>query len=214
LIYCFLRFRARSRAKLAIVVFVVLFAQHSTLRRATAQVSVQQSTPVNVVARPCKMLPVASKSSKETNKKSRGRLDDAGANTTSACLEVHFSALETQEYLQAYGRDQKWRMSGEHVAEDAWTFSRNLERAELLQYTKSDANTGRVNWTGGKAFLQVRTVELEGGFTRVQVIARFQGYGQSADRFAPPKESWPLDSNGSLESQLVSALESHLKAIH
>ena len=116
--------------------------------------------------------------------------------------------------LQTYVRDLNWKIVDEHIAEDSWTFLRNLERYELLSYTKSDADTVRVTWTSGKAFVQARTAQLQDGFTRVQISARFQGYGQSSDRFVPAKESWHLDSNGTLESQLLFALQTHVKSLH
>jgi hypothetical protein len=128
-------------------------------------------------------------------------------------LEVHSAALDILGFLQSFVRDERWGLTDEQNAEDAWTFVRSLGRDELLGYTKSDANPGRKTWTGGKAFIQVRTLELDGGLNRVQVSANFQGYGQSSDQFAPPRESWLLDSNGSLEARLVSALETHFKSI-
>jgi hypothetical protein len=139
-------------------------------------------------------------------------MPDEGADSAGACLEVRSTALEIQEYLQTYAREEKWNLSGEHVAEDAWTFSRKLEKEELLRYTKNDARTDRVNWTSGVAFIQVNTIELNDGFVRVQVSVRFQGYGQSLDRFAPPKEFWPLKSNATFENQLISVLEKHFKS--
>jgi hypothetical protein len=172
----------------------------------TAQVSARDWKPPNTATRPCKIVPDTSKPSKEAKKNRRKRLGDVDG-----CLEVRSTTLEVQEYLQAYGREQKWNLGDEHVAEDAWTFTRKLEREELLRYAQNDANTARVNWTSGVAFVQVKTAELEEGFVRVQIAARFQGYGQSLDRFAPQKEFWPLSSNGSLERQLISALEVHFK---
>lgn len=102
-------------------------------------------------------------------------------------------------------------MGDEHVAEDAWTFSRKLERDELLRFTRQEANAQAVNWTSGEAFVQVNTIELDDGFVRVQISVRFNGFGQSEDRFAPPKESWPLTSNFILEGQLISILGKHFK---
>jgi hypothetical protein len=71
-----------------------------------------------------------------------------------------------------------------------------------------------VNWTDGKAIVQVRTRELDGGFSRVEISARFQGSGQNVDRFAPPRDSWDLESNGALEKNLIAALEAHVKSLH
>ena len=172
----------------------------------SAEVSARAWKPRHIATRPCKIDPDTSKPSKESKKNRRKMLGDVDS-----CLELRSTTLEVQEYLQAYGREQKWNLGDEHVAEDAWTFTRKLEREELLRYAQNDANTARVNWTSGAAFVQVRTAELEEGFVRVQIAARFQGYGQRLDRFAPQKEFWPLSSNGSLEKQLISVLEMHFK---
>jgi hypothetical protein len=152
-----------------------------------------------------------SKPSKATRKSGKKNLGEANAETLRSCLEVHSTALEIQEFLQAHGRQEKWNLIEEQVGEDAWTFTRKLEKDELLQFTKRDANSDGVNWTSGVVFVQVKTAELAAGFVRAQVSARFRGYGQSQDRFAPPKESWPLSSNGGLENYLISVLEVHLK---
>jgi hypothetical protein len=208
----FLRPRTGFRWGVAIAILAAGIAQLSALRADTAEGSALLSPAVEAVARPCKNIPSNPKPSKGANKNGKKQLEDAGANTAGACLEIRSTALEIQEYLQAYGREQKWNLSDEHVAEDAWTFSRKLERDELLRYTKNDANTDRVKWTSGVAFVQVKTMELDEGFVRVQVSAHFQGYGESADRFAPPKEFWPMKSNTTLENQLISVLEAHFKS--
>jgi hypothetical protein len=127
---------------------------------------------------------------------------------------VHATSLDIQEYLQAYAREEKWNISDERVAEDTWTFVRILERKDLLSATKSDSSNSHVAWTSGKALVKVRTEELEGGFTRVSVSAGFVGYGQNADQFATQRYSWPLDSNGTLEAQFISALETHFRSLH
>lgn len=193
-------------SKFVLIPVVVGLAQLAAFSL-TARVSVLDWKPPNTAARPCRIVPDTSKPSKETKKNGKKRLRDVDG-----CLEVRSTTLEVQEYLQAYGREQRWNLGDEHVAEDAWTFSRKLERDELLRYVQKDANAERVNWTSGVAFVQVRTAELEEGFVRVQIAAHFQGYGQSLDRFAPQKEFWPLISNGSVEKQLISALELHFKS--
>lgn len=184
------------------------------VRSMPAQNSAKQSPPVAGVVRPCNILPVVPRSSKERHKNGHKNGNGPAVDVASSCLEVHAAALDIQEYLQAFARDQKWKITEEHIAEDAWTFFRNLNRDELIKTTKSDANTGRVTWTLGKAFVQVSTTELDGGFTRVQVFVRFEGYGRSSDGFAPPKEAWVLDSNGTLESQFISALDTHFNNLH
>ncbi len=195
----------------AIALLTLAFAALSVSRANTTR-DVTPGTPSgDSLARPCMNIATGSKPSKATRKTGKKNLGDTNAEASRSCLEVHSTALEIQEFLQAYGREGKWKLIEEQVGEDAWTFSRKLETDELLQFTKRDANSDGVNWTSGVAFVQVRTVELAGGFVRVQVSARYRGYGQSQDRFAPPKESWPLSSNGGLENHLISILEAHFK---
>jgi hypothetical protein len=201
----FVRLFLGVNSKFVLIPVVVGLAQLAGISL-TAQVSARDWKPPNTAARPCKIAPDTSKPSKEAKKNGKKRLGDVDG-----CLEVHSTTLEVQEYLQAYGREQKWNLGDEHVADDVWTFSRKLERDELLRYTQNDANSERVDWSSGLAFVQVKTAELVEGFVRVQIAARFQGYGQSLDRFAPQKEFWPLSSNGSVERQLISALEVHFK---
>ena len=181
-----------------------------------AQAAVQDNSSGKVMTRPCSMVPAAaaSKPSKRTSRNKRKNSGETVSIPPTRCLEVLSAGLDIQEYLQTYIRDQKWQLDDEHVAEDAWTFYRNLGKDELLSATKSDANNLRVTWTSGKAFFQVRTAELAGGFTRVSISASFQGYGENLDHFAPPRESWPLNSNGTLEAQLLYALDTHLKSLH
>ena len=181
------------------------------VRPITAQDSAQHNSYAGVV-RPCSITDVATKSSRGPSKSRKGPEEKTAAESKS-CIEVHSTALDIQEYLQAYVRDLNWKIADEHVAEDFWTFFRILEKDELLNTTRSDASSTRVTWTSGRAFVRVGTVELKDGFTRVQISARFEGYGQSSDQFAPPKESWTLNSSGTLESQLLSALETHFKTL-
>ena len=53
----------------------------------------------------------------------------------------------------------------------------------------------------------VQTSELLDGYTRVVLSARLDGYGQAEDQFAAQRESWPLSSNGTLESALAAAVK-------
>jgi hypothetical protein len=207
-----IRSLTRFGGRIAIALLVLAIAPLSAPLAKTTQSTAPQGPSVDGAVRPCKNIASGSKSSKARKKNGKKNRDDEGANSAETCLEMRSTALEIQEYLQTYGREEKWNLSGEHVAEDAWTFSRKLEKEELLRYTKNDANTDRVNWTSGVAFIQVNTIELNDGFVRVQVSVRFQGYGQSLDRFAPPKEFWPLKSNATFENQLISVLEKHFKS--
>jgi hypothetical protein len=176
--------------------------------------SPKHSPPTDADVRPCKVATATAKSRKETNRNKQKNVQDTPEAGTHACLEAHSTSLDIQEYLQAYTREQKWSIGDERVAEDNWTFTRILESKELLSATKNDSGNSHVTWTSGKALVKVRTEELEGGFTRVSISAGFVGYGQNPDQFATQKQSWPLDSNGALESQLISALETHFRSLH
>ena len=151
----------------------------------------------------------AARSTKGRKKNQEDRRTDAG----SACLELRFSPLDIQEYLQTYVREQQWKISREHVGEQALTFSRELNKDELLGHTKRDKEPDRIIWSGGSAFIQLQTTELEGGYTRAIVVARFQGYGVSEDKFAMPRQYWTFESNGTVEASLSAALEKHFNAL-
>jgi len=201
--------QARVGWEAAIALLILIFAPLSC---ATKTKGVAPGGPSgDSLARPCKNAATGLKSSRATRKAGKQKLDDANAETWRSCLEIHSTVLEIQEFLQAYGREEKWNLIEEQVGEDMWTFTRKLERDELLQFTKRDANSDGVNWTSGVVFVQLKTAELAAGFVRVQVSARFRGYGQNPDRFAPPKESWPLSSSGGLENHLITVLEAHFK---
>lgn len=201
------RLWAESGRGISATMLFIMVASFGTIHAALAQSS---APPSSVVAtRPCTSSPAGSKRPKGANKSKKAGEDSGSAAST--CIEVHSTPLEVQEYLQARGREEKWSLMDEHVAEDAWTFTRKLEKDELLLFTKKDASSASVNWTSGAAFVQVMTTEVDAGFVRVQVSARFQGFGQNPDRFAPPKESWPLNSNTSLEHHLIAILETHFK---
>jgi hypothetical protein len=169
--------------------------------------------PTGTDVRPCNITTAAAKSRKETSRNKQKNVQDTPGPGTNACLEVRSTSLDIQEYLQAYAREQKWNIADERVADDTWTSVRILEKKDLLSTTKSNSSNFRVAWTSGKALVKVRAEELEGGFTRVSISAGFVGYGQNADQFATQRQSWPLDSNGTLESQLTSALETHFRSL-
>jgi hypothetical protein len=211
LLLFFRRLRPNGIRPIAIVTLIATGGSLSPIYAERKQGSTTSQNTVAVVARPCNSIPAGSKRKKGTNKTRNQRRDEEAGNTPSTCIEVRSTALDVQEYLQAQGREEKWNLDDEHVVEDAWTFSRKLGRDELLHFTKQDANAQPVNWTSGAAFVQVNTQELDDGFVRVQVSASFEGYGQGADRFAPPKETWPLSSNFTLESQLIFILGKHFK---
>lgn len=122
--------------------------------------------------------------------------------------------MNIQEFFQSYVRAQAWRFGEETIIADGWLFARYLDKDELLQFAKEGPFAGRVTWTEGKAVVQVATHELDDGYTRTEISARIQGFGQNADRFAPARDTWDLDSTGLLEKTLIAALEDHFKSFH
>jgi hypothetical protein len=148
----------------------------------------------------------------KTKKKLRKHAKEDPQNKGAACIELAFSPLEIQEYLQSYVRSQQWKFGEEHLTEDSWTFSRELGKDELLSFTNKNENLARVNWSGGTALVHVSTVQVAEGFARTVIRASFHGYGQNADQFAQQREYWELESNGNLETSIRSALEAHFKS--
>ena len=185
-------------------VFLVLCPFETLL--AAQEPSDKTAVPAPIV-RPCSALPARKN---KTKAKRRAKVEEL----TFACLEAKGSPLEFQEFFQSYVRAKGWQIIEEKIVEDGWVFTRSLTKDELLQFAKEGPYAGRVNWTDGKALVQVQTRELDGGFSRVEISARFQGGGQNVDRFAPPRESWDLESNGALEKNLIAALDAHVKSLH
>jgi hypothetical protein len=129
-----------------------------------------------------------------------------------ACIELSASALDIQEYLQFKVRNQHWTIVEEHVTEDSWMFSLAMSKDDLLGATRAASSSVKVEWRRGVAFVQISSSALADGFTRTVVRARFRGYGEAADKFAPQREHWELESNGSLEASIVSTLKDRFKA--
>ena len=152
------------------------------------------------------------KQRKHTKKKKRRR-DDKNAEETGACLELRSSALEIQEYLQAQVRDEEWTIGTEEANENSWIFSRGLNSAELMSYTKDETRPSGITWTGGNAVVRINTTELGDGYTRAMVSAGFRGYGESQDKLVLPREWWPVDSNGSLEASFIALLKSRFEGV-
>jgi len=192
-------------------VTLALFLVASSLRTANAsqEPAAKSTTDDAGPTRSCAAQP-ANPGSKA---KLKGKSARNAKETVSACLDAKSPAMDIQEYLQSYVRKQGWRFGEEKIVADGWVFARYLEKDELLQFAKEGIFAGRVKWSEGKALVQVSTRELDGGFTRVEVSARLQGIGQSMDRFAPPKDTWDLDSTGALEKTLITALDTHLKSL-
>lgn len=161
-----------------------------------------QANPSNAAARACPNNWNAATASK--SKRHKQKQSGNGA----ACIELPFTVLDVQEYLQSYGRKAQWKMVDEQLSEDTWSFSRRLEPNELLAATK-DTRPKMIEWRSGIASVQVSSLQLPDGFTRSVVRASFRGYGESSDQFAPQKEYWELESNGSFEAAIVAALKSN-----
>jgi hypothetical protein len=170
-------------------------------------VSAQQSTAAKPVVKPCAD---SWNEPGSSTKKSRPKSSTKGTHReTGACIESAFSTLEIQEYLQSYARTQQWKIRSEHVTEDSWTFSLEMDKDGLLRDTTEDSRKKRVEWTGGTVRVRVNSAQLPDGYSRTIVRASFRGYGRSADQFAMQKEYWELDSNNNFENSIVSALRSH-----
>jgi len=177
---------------------------------ASAQESAEKSPAPAALSRPCP----AQQMSSGHKHKSKGRSTRNAEEAVSGCLEAKSSTLDIQEFFQSYLRAQSWQFGEEKIVADGWMFVRYLDKDELLQFAKEGIFASRVRWAGGKALVQVTTREVDGGFTRVEITAQIQGNGQNVDRFAPPRDSWDLDSTGLLEKTLIGALEDHFKSLH
>lgn len=147
--------------------------------------------------------------SKRRSKKKEQSSTPAGA----ACLEVRESSLAIQESLQKFVREQRWEIGEEQISEDTWTFARYLKKTEVSEYTQPWKGTP-IDWRSARMKINVRTTELPDGYTRTVVISRVQGYGDLEDQFATKRESWILQSNGTLESGLTAVLSRQLENSH
>jgi hypothetical protein len=131
-----------------------------------------------------------------------------------ACLEVKGEALEVQETLQAIARDLQWRIHDNHATDDTWTFVRYLSPEELEKYAETKVLIEPVVFEHGKAAVVVRTVDLGAGYVRVQISAHFEGEGKSTDAtIKQPATSWPLNSKGGLEKDMIQALQARYQHV-
>lgn len=172
---------------------------------------IQNSAP-SAVTRACSSNPVLGPSGK--NKPAHKPEHPLPPEPPPACLEVKGEAMEIQETLQAAVRDLKWRVHDNHASEDSWTFVRSLNAEELENYGDTKVLLEPVEFEYGKAALLVRTADIGQGFVRVQISAQIQGEGKSADTVVKqPATSWPLRSKGTLEQELMTALQSRYKHV-
>jgi hypothetical protein len=202
-------FSRANRSLLGGLIFLLVACIPEVSLLAQAPAANPAAGDASATSHPCSM----AQSSPAHKKKSKNKLREE-KQVVSACLEAKASPLDIQEFFQNYLRVQGWRFGEERIVADGWMFARYLDKDELLQFAKEGILAGRVKWTEGKALVQVTTREIDGGFTRVEVSARMQGNGQNVDRFAPPKDTWDLDSSGVLEKNLIDALDVHFKSLH
>jgi hypothetical protein len=124
------------------------------------------------------------------------------------CLEVRGEGIEVQEFLQSTTRQEQWRVGENHASEDTWSFVRYLSDEDLERYADTKVLTEPVIFSGGKAAVLVRTMDLPDGYVRVQISTRFQGDGKSTDKVVgQPATVWPLNSKGVMEQELLGALQ-------
>lgn len=203
---------ASKKRRLFLLSFLLLPLGPSFEQRACAQAPDEGSANSEVLVRPCAVRPTSSKSGRKN--KTKGKTVANPSEFGLSCLEAKDSPLNIQEFFQSYVRVQAWRFADERIVADGWIFARALDKDELLQFAKEGIFAGHVSWSEGKAVVLVSTRELDDGYTRVEVSARLQGFGQNLDRFAPARDSWDLESTGLLEKTLIEALEDHCKSLH
>jgi|GEM_PF-2057829 len=143
---------------------------------------------------------------KKRQRKTERKTEENAAVEGSACLEIRQPALAVQEYLQEFVRQERWNIGEEEISEDAWTLAVYLKNEELDEYTKIPEDP-KIDWRSGKALVNIRTSDAKDGFTRLMTTARFDGYGEPEDKFAPNRDSWCLPSKGVLEAKLINALK-------
>jgi hypothetical protein len=137
----------------------------------------------------------------------------AAPKQSGACIELAFSPLDIQEYLQAYAREKHWLITDDQLNEDSWTFSLGIDHDELLRDTLPDSSQKGVEWKQGAVRVHINTLVLPDGFARTVIYASFRGYGRSTDQFAVQREYWDLESSNTFESSLVSMLREHFSQL-
>ena len=130
-----------------------------------------------------------------------------------ACIELAFSPLDIQEYLQSYARQKHWLISDDQLNEDSWTFSLDIDHDELLRDTLPDSSQKGVEWKQGAVRVHINTLLLPDGFARTVIYGSFRGYGRNTDQFAVQREYWDLESNNAFENSLVSMLREHFSQL-
>jgi hypothetical protein len=125
------------------------------------------------------------------------------------CIELAFSPLGLQEYLQSYARKERWIRSADQLTEDSWTFSLEIDKEALLRDTVAESNPKGIEWTHGSIRVHINTLQLTNGYARTTVQCVIRGYGRNTDQFAVQKEYWELESSNAFENSVISALRDH-----
>ncbi len=171
-----------------------------------------RGTSLSASTRACSANPVLAPGGRK--KESHKSQHPLSAEPLPACIEVRGEALEIQESLQSAVRENQWRVHENRASEDTWTFVRYINVEELEKYADTKVLLEPVEFEDGKAAVMVRTVDIGGGFVRVQISAQFQGEGKSADAAVKqPGNVWPLTSKGVLEQELITALQTRYKHV-
>jgi hypothetical protein len=171
-----------------------------------------RQTDSGTAVRPCHSSEASA--AKKNAKPSKGKLNRDVMTPGEACIEVRASLLEAQEHLQRFLREQPWHVGEAEISESSWSFSITLSDKELLNFANRDAASKDISWVGGKALVLVSTLDLGDGFGRTTVTAKFEGFGESNDPLTVKRASWPLRSNGRLESMFVEALRDRYQSSH
>ena len=129
------------------------------------------------------------------------------------CIELAFSPLDIQEYLQSYGREAHWMISSDQLNEDSWTFSLELNSEELLRDTLPESGPKGVDWKHGSVRVHIDSVLLPDGYARTIIHANFRGFGRNSDQFAVQKEYWDLESSKVFENSLAEVLRNHFSRV-
>src|SRR5271165_1154202 len=173
--------------------------------RVQAQTAPPPPTSGTAATRACSANPVLAPIGK--NKGSREAKHPLSPEPAPACVEVKGEGIEIQEFLQKTVREKAWQIGENRVSDDTWFFIRYLDPDELEKYADTKVLIEPVQFSRGKAAVTVRTMEIGGGYARVQMIVHFQGEGKSSDKvLGQPGSVWIIKSKGVLEQEMVTAL--------
>jgi hypothetical protein len=208
---CARRLTAGDRARIHLVL-AGLFLSCASLSAKT-QTAPEARAKAATLTRPCSANPVLPAPT-EKKKSSRKPKHPLPPELPPTCVELKGEGIEIQEFLQNTAREESWRIGENHASEDTWSFVRYLGVDELEKYADTKVLLEPVKFTSGKAAVILRTTEIGDGYARVQISAHIQGEGKSTDKlWSQPASVWPLNSNGVLEQELVTALQMRYKPL-